>query len=166
MKIDKKFDIIYEQVQNICTSIGIFITMNRNIEDRDKKKYYKHTYFIPAIDRIIRDLRTRISTNEEKVSMISNLLTGKNEINFRSLAESFQGLISSERFIDSLTLQLEFEHKQEAIKGMDVHQALEKTEIINPHIHMLMQILATYPVTPSQNNFDVHQVFYERRKVE
>ena len=66
MKIDKTFDSIYEQVQNICTSIGIFITMNRNIEDRDKKKYYKHTYFMPAIDRIIMDLTTRISENEER----------------------------------------------------------------------------------------------------
>ena len=29
-----------------------------------------------------------------------------------------------------------------------MHQALEKkTEIINTHIHVLMQILATYPVT-------------------
>ena len=75
IKIDKTFDIISEQDQNICTSIGIFITMNRNIEDRDKKKYYKQTYFIPDIDRIIMDLTTRISENDEKVSMISNLLT-------------------------------------------------------------------------------------------
>ena len=149
MKENYEFRNVYRKAFDICNKMGIFIVLNRNLEDRNKVTFYKENYFIPVINQLIGDLEIRVTKNEKNMASIGNLLTPK-EIDYFHLAESFGTIICPPAELmspESLAVQIELEHNRAKIVGTTSQQALERTQNTYGIIHNLLRILLTYPLT-------------------
>lgn len=67
-----KFETIFEEVENIANSIGVEIKMPRvasiqtnrdNYPAKDPKEYFRQAIYIPVLDNVMKDLKSRFSTN-------------------------------------------------------------------------------------------------------
>ena len=59
-----EYNEIFSQATSLANSIGKFISMNKNQEDLNKKKFRFKKAFKPAVETILQDLKSRIDISE------------------------------------------------------------------------------------------------------
>ena len=131
MKTNDFFDTAFQEGTDLCREMGIFVTLNRNFSDWNKKKYYRERYFLPILDAFINDLTSRSSKAERNFSKLSKLLNSNVDLEmdfFQEIANSFGNVIGN-RYDEDLSTQISLQYRRAEINGKSMSEALYLTKI-------------------------------------
>ena len=146
------FDTIFEDAKTLASNINVMLTMNRNSEDSNKKKYWSNEIFIPAITAIIDDLKSRSGISEKKMSTLENLFSIKsiniNEIETKEICCFYLPILKEySTEIDEVNelLKLEIRQYGSIIDEFDIDRAISETKVAFPILHKLFYVLKLVP---------------------
>ena len=143
------FDNIYEDCKKTCSEIGIFMTLSRNVQDFDKKKYYRENVFNPMIDELISDMSSRITSNEKRLTELHQIIISGQNMNeeaLENILNHYACILPEFQNIPDIKEQLKFEITHfEGIENDDIIKAIKDTKTIFPVLHELLKIFITTP---------------------
>eukprot|EP00057_Strongylocentrotus_purpuratus_P011007 XP_011665481.1 PREDICTED: zinc finger MYM-type protein 1-like [Strongylocentrotus purpuratus] len=167
---DDTFDHLFDNAEKMASDLDVTVerprTASRSVYrpnatsgvqvHNSTHEYYKLNVFLPLIDNIVTHLQDRFSPTQRKIMHLMHLVPAyiSTYEDVLPAAETYDSLIDISCLEGEFAIWLKRWDNTEAGEKKSVNTALlaleECSKITLPNIHLLLQVLATLPVTTAQ----------------